>query len=86
MCLSGTFLNQMHPFRKEIISINENKFSLLRADYQKNIKKGGVFIYFKDCLPQVKRIKPTNMNKLFLATFKERFFNFCPYVVMPKSL
>ena len=53
ICLSETYLDSSIP--DNLIEIEG--YSLVRADHQDNIKRGGVCIYYKESLPvQIKRL------------------------------
>ena len=64
------------------MNIQINGFSLLRADYPNNIKRGGVCIYFKESLPSIKRNDLTNLKDCLVTEINvnnEKCFFTCLY-------
>ena len=53
LCLSERFLDSSIP--DDDLNIQINGYSLLRADHPNNFKRGGVYIYFKESLPLIRR-------------------------------
>ena len=49
VCLSETFLDSTIP--NDDVNIQINRYSLLRADYPNDIKRGGVCTNLKESLP-----------------------------------
>ena len=62
ICISETFLNNTC----EDNDLNLNSYSLLRADYPSNVKRGGVCICYKDTLA-LRVISTPYLNKSFLC-------------------
>ena len=80
VCLSETFLDSTIP--DDDVNIQINGFSLLRADYPNNIKRGGVCIYFKESLPSIKRNDLTNLKDCLVTEINvnnEKCFFTCLY-------
>ena len=80
ICLSETFSNSTVPITDGNIPING--CSLLRAGHLKNIKRGGVCIYFKGSLLLIKRNNLTNLKYCFVTKVSvnnEKCFFTCFY-------
>ena len=73
LCLSETFLNSD-------ISCGDNNlqlpiFDLIRADHPSNTKRGGVCIYYWNCLP-LKLIRHLNECITFVIKLGDKIYNF----------
>ena len=49
VCLSETYLNSSFPFDDD--NLNIPGYTMVRADHLADSKRGGVCIYYKNCLP-----------------------------------
>ena len=49
ICLSETYLDSLIP--SDLVSLESEGYKLVRADHSNNVKRGGVFIYYKASLP-----------------------------------
>ena len=65
LCLSETFLDSTITHNDE--NINFSGYSLLRVDHPNKIKRGGVWMYFKESLPLIRRSDLSNMKE-YLVT------------------
>ena len=80
ICLSETFLDSTIPHNDK--NININGYSLLRIDHPNKIKRGGVWMYFKESLPLIRQSDLSNMKECFLTEINvnnEKCFFTCLY-------
>ena len=52
ICLSETFLNI--SFENDDNRIKTARYNLIRSDYPSYSKRGGIYIYYKEHIPQIK--------------------------------
>ena len=61
LCLSETFLVSTRDLNDENINIDD--YAILSADYPSNDERGGVFIYFLQSLPLIRRNDHSTMQE-----------------------
>ena len=78
--LSETFLDSTIPLNDEILYIKG--YSTIRADHPSNTKRGGVYLYYKEYLPLIRKVNICKLNECIVTEItvnNERCFLPCLY-------
>ena len=68
ICLSETFLDT--SYSNDDTRLHLTGYSLIRADHPKNLKRGGVCIYYKEHLPLISKPNLTSLDECLVCELK----------------
>ena len=68
ICLSETFLNT--SYSNNDTRLHLHGYSLIRADHPKDLKRGGVCIYYKEHLPLICKLNLTPLDECIVCELK----------------
>ena len=68
ICLSETFLNT--SYSKNDTRLHLHGYSLMRADHPRDLKRGGVCIYYKEHLPLICKPNLTHLDECLVCELK----------------